>query len=364
MKEKILKKSLRPLLATSVTVLAVAQLATSALSAPTLLSPTLSSAEASQQTASKQTASQQSAARYPAIKADTDDVDLVMVPGTSVSLSPPPDFILSEQFSGFVNPDDFSSIVLTEMPQAAYGELADIFSSSPEAITAAFAERGITLDVETVSDIQIGEIQTSLVSGTQQVDGLVIDKYFTLLGEESTVLLTFNVIAPSQLSEADVIQTIQSIELNSPPSVEEKAAELPFTFEVAEPFQIFDVLAGSAVLLSPNGEPDPSGEAPLVIIASSLSAVVVSDQAAFAAQLLQQTDGFVDVNITDNSPVTFADGEGYLTQATRQDTTVFQYLRILPDGYYIRLVVTGNSTDLDAVMPAIQSIQSSVSVRE
>lgn len=287
----------------------------------------------------------------------------ISIPGTSVSLAAPAGFVLSDQFSGLINPENLSSIVIAELPAAAYAELAAVMASTPAAVTAAFAERGISLEVETISTLRIGDAQVPLVEGTQTVGSTQVRKYFTLLGGESTVLLTFNLTESAQLSEATVVDTIRSLDVAAAASIEQKLAELPFSFEVADPFGVFDVLLGSAVLLSPGGELDPTGTAPIVVIATSVSPVQPSDVAAFASQLLQSTEEFSEVSMIAQSPIEFAGGEGYLIQAALEESTVLQYIRILPDDFYIRMLVVGSTQEIADLAPTIQTIQRSVEAK-
>ena len=292
----------------------------------------------------------------------------IAIPGTSVSLSPPAGFVPSDQFSGLINPDNSSSIVVAELPAAAYSDLASLFASTPETITDAFAKRGIVLAVETVSSVSVGESQVPLIRGTQTVSGIEVGKYLVLLGggsnEESTILLTFNIVEPGQLSEQTIIETVESVTIAPVLSTAQKVAELPFSFEAAGPFQVFDVLLGSAVLLSPNGEADPSGEAPIIVIASSVSPTLTGDLAAFSSQLLQNTEGFSEARITVRSPAEFAGGDGYFIEAALSDSTVLQYVRILPDNFYLRMLVVGDTQELADLSSAIESIQSSVAAKE
>ncbi|EDX84913.1 hypothetical protein S7335_2612 [Synechococcus sp. PCC 7335] len=303
----------------------------------------------------------------PALDA-TADMDRISIPGSSVSLLPPAGFVVSDQFSGLVNQESLASIVLAELPPDAYTELSSILSSTPEAVTDAFAARGIVLEVETISSVLVEGSQVPFVKGTQTVGGTQIDKYFALFGTESTILLTFNVTDPALLSEQAVVETIKSVEVAPALSIEQKVAELPFTFVPAPPFQVFEVLLGSTVLLSPGGEPDPSGEAPVIIIASSVSPILGAELAAFdidtfSSQLLLSTEGFAEATITARSPTEFAGGEGYLIQASISDSTVFQYLRILPDNFYIRLLAVGSTDEIEDLAPTIEAIQSSVVAR-
>jgi len=310
------------------------------------------------------TADPEASAVFSSVKSEVNVIanqpERILIPGTSLSLRPPANFVLSDQFSGLVNIDTFSSIVLTELPREAYSELAETFSLSPSEITTLFSARGFDLEVENVSSLSIQDAQVPFVSGVQTLSGTQVQKYLVLLGEDSTILLTFNIVGQDSLSEQAVIETIQSVEIGSVPSVAQKIAELPFTFAAAEPFEVFDVLLGSSVVLTAEGESDFTGEAPLVIIATSLNPVRTADIAEYSAYLLNSTSGFEDAVITEQSPVDFAGEDGYFVRANSQEGIVLQYLSIQPDNSYIRMVVTGEQEAIEELLPAIETIQRSV----
>lgn len=304
---------------------------------------------------------------YPSKTKDSEldaQLALVTIPGTSISLRPPDGFVLSEQFSGFENRETSSSIVLAELPAAAYPEISATFSSSAEDISTAFAQQSIILEVESISSLLVGNTQVPFVEGIQTVGSAKIKKYFALLEGESTILLTFNIIDTAQTKRETIVETVESVVISSAPTIQQKIDELPFTVIAADPFQVLDVLAGSSVVLSINGEPDPTEETPLVIIASSFSPVQTTNIASLSTQLLQSTAGFETSTITSQSPAPFAGSEGYLMQASLEDKTILQYLTLLPDDFYIRMVVISPSERLDAIMPAIQTIQNSVTIKE
>lgn len=63
------------------------------------------------------------------------------------------------------------------------------------------------------------------------------------------------------------------------------------------------------------------------------------------------------------SPIEFAGGEGYLIQAALEESTVLQYIRILPDDFYIRMLVVGSTQEIADLAPTIQTIQRSVEAK-
>lgn len=286
--------------------------------------------------------------------------ELVSVPGTSVSIEPPAGFNLSEQFSGFVNPDSLSSIVVTELPLEGYPEIAATFSSV-ETATERFASQGIV--IEEVSTITVGQMEVPLLKGVQTISNASVDKYIALLRGDSTILLVFNVTDGDRFAEEAVIAAIESVEIAATPSLEEQVALLPFTFEVAAPFQVLQTIGGSGVAITPNGEPDPSGRGPLIIIAGATNSVPETTALEmFAEQLLRGTRGFTTASITDRGPVDFAGGNGYFIEATIPEGVVLQYLRIPPNTPYVRLIVTGEPEAVEQLMPVIQQIIDSVRI--
>jgi hypothetical protein len=62
------------------------------------------------------------------------------VPGTTIAMTPPSGYVLSDNFSGFENREDNSSITISELPKASYSELAVLFSSREAA--APFSAKG------------------------------------------------------------------------------------------------------------------------------------------------------------------------------------------------------------------------------
>lgn len=287
--------------------------------------------------------------------------EIIAIPGTSISLDPPEGFSLSEQFSGFVNSEDFSSIIVTELPLEAYSEIATAFASA-DAATERFASQGI--EIEEVSSITVGEMQAPLLKGVQRVEGLQVDKYIVLLRGDATILMVFNVVDRDRLSEGAVLAAIESVQVAATPSLEEQIAQLPFSFDVVAPFQVLQTLAGSGVAITLNGETDPSGQKPLVVIASSVgSAVEPDDLAAFAERLLRGTRGFANAEIIEQTPIDFAGGDGYLITATVPEGTISQYLRVPPNASYVRLIVSGEATEVEKLASEIQTIVRSVRIK-
>ena len=285
----------------------------------------------------------------------------IAIPGTSVSLEPPAGFAVAENFAGLENAESGSSITINELPPEAYTEVATIFSTA-ESAREGLLRQGITIDEHTL--ITVGQDQVPLLRGVQQTAAGEFTKYLTLLKGETTVLVTFNIADPNQTTQETIEATVASITLATAPTIDEKIEQLSFSFQSAEPFRVNDVLGGSSALLTTFEGTDPSGMAPVVIIARGQNIIYGQDAADISDDLLRGTRGFSLAEIVRQEAVEFSGGSGYLIEAELDGLTVLQYAYVPANGRYIRLLATGERSALMDVLPAVEEIAASVSLRD
>ncbi|MGD1951016.1 MAG: hypothetical protein ACFB14_15395 [Leptolyngbyaceae cyanobacterium] len=285
----------------------------------------------------------------------------IAIPGTSVSLEPPAGFAVAENFAGLENAESGSSITINELPPEAYTEVATIFSTA-ESAREGLLRQGITIDEHTL--ITVGQDQVPLLRGVQQTAAGEFTKYLTLLKGETTVLVTFNIADPNQTTQETIEATVASITLATAPTIDEKIEQLSFSFQTAEPFRVNDVLGGSSALLTTFEGTDPSGMAPVVIIARGQNIIYGQDAADISDDLLRGTRGFSLAEIVRQEAVEFSGGSGYLIEAELDGLTVLQYAYVPANGRYIRLLATGERSALMDVLPAVEEIAASVSLRD
>jgi len=284
----------------------------------------------------------------------------VKIPGTTVSVEPPPGFSVSERFSGLENPETGSTLMVVELPAEAEGELATIMSSV-ESAREAWAPRGIAIN--DLTRVDAGGKEIPIAIGTQSVGPRTITKYMAMLAGERTVLVSINVSDPDEIPRAKAEAIIASIRLLPAPTLEEELATLPFTFQPAGPFHVDQVVGGSGVLLIATAELDPSGASPIILIARALQSVDVSDPSLIGQQLIRGTVGFESADVVEDKAVDFAGHEGHYLKANAADRTAVQFLTVPEDGLYIRLIAMGQTAALQEAMPAIDEIAGSVKAR-
>lgn len=283
--------------------------------------------------------------------------DVISVPGTSVTLTPPAGFTVARGGKGLDNGAG-STITIGERPADAYAELAELFKSAKN-LSAGYAAQKVTIRAIRQLDAPSGSV--AFATGTQMVSGREQLKYLALLKGDKTVLITFNV-ANRSVSEADAETLLRSVVLTPAPTLEEQLAGLPFTFELSEPFRV-GVIARGTVTLAAGGDSPASSTQPVIVIGRGQSQALMGDEPRVAVEVLKSTGGFREAAITSQGPTTFAGGAGYVVTAVVEDRTVVQYLRIVPGGAYLRLLARGQTGPMETAEAAITAIAGSVEPR-
>jgi hypothetical protein len=288
---------------------------------------------------------------------------MVRIPGTSVALTPPPGFTVARG-GGLENAATGSSVSIAELPPDGYAKLAQTFTS-PKTASAGFASQGIR--ITRIDQLAVDSGQVPLAVGDQALSGRQFKKYITVMGgpkfQTNAVLITFNLTDASPLRQADVEQVLRSVRLARVETSEEKFARLPFTFKAVAPFHAADVIGGGATaLLSTFEGSDPSGRKPMLMINRGSTEAGPEETARTAEQILRGMSGFADAELTEQKPVPFGGGDGYFISAEAQGRTMLQFLRVLSNGTYVRLVARGETSALEEARSAVTEIADSVAI--
>jgi hypothetical protein len=279
----------------------------------------------------------------------------VTIRGTLVSLVPPPGFKVSRTARGIENTETGSTITIAERPGTAYEELAKMFAS-PKALSAGFEQAETT--IRAVRQVAVGDGYVPFAIGGQRRrggGGGELVKYIALLRGDKATLVTFTIGDRNSFTEADAEALLRSIELARAPTTEELLEQLPFTLRVVEPFHVGTISARTTVTLETDEE-----DGPVIVIGRGTSQALMGEEARVSAEVLKATGGLQDAEIAAQGPTPFAGGNGYRMSAVVAERTVIQYVRILPGGYYLRLLARGETEALGAVTAAVEEIAASV----
>lgn len=277
--------------------------------------------------------------------------EAVFPEGSSVGLVVPKNMQASSTFSGFEDIKTGASIVLTELPAEAYAQIAGKFNAE------GLAPTGIVV-TEAVRDWTVkGASAARFVHGSQIASGIKYRKWIVLTqGPTTTAMITMQVPdgAAGGPSDADVEDTLRSIAVRTPPTLEEQVAALPFKVGQLEGFRPIRAIAGATYLLTDGPQDIPANSSqPVVIIASNLGTAPEADQRMdFAKQAFASLTGIKDVR-SSNETSSEADGgewveiDGSATDAASGDALYVAQIARFETARYVRaiLIVRGSEKD-------------------
>ena len=232
------------------------------------------------------------AAAAPAYAADA-----VRPRGSAFGLVPPPGFVASDAFTGFVEPASKASFLFVELPAASFAKVSEGMTR------ASLAAQGIVEQAR--EPVEFGGARGLLVRGVQTVAGDPVRKFLLAFDGRGYVGL-INVSLPPAAAAVDaavVRAALASLVVGAPPTLAERVAALPFTFAATPRLKPARILAGSGVALA---FADPT-EGSLVIARSASSAIAPGD---LARRGLEESPAATDVRIEGFTEMTVAGCRG------------------------------------------------------
>jgi hypothetical protein len=189
------------------------------------------------------------------------------VPGTIVTMTPPEGFVVASDFAGFASVEKQGSFLVAEFPPEAAAQLGGLFLDQ-EAATAQFATKGITIQSKEEFDNADGEA-IPLLRGTQEANGVTLDKWMALYAGPKIVMITFQIPQDKALDEDVMKAAFGSVKLGGIEGAEgdPRLAELPYSLGVVEPFRLASVTNGTGALLTVGEKDvDPEATQPQIIV--------------------------------------------------------------------------------------------------
>ncbi|MBZ3692525.1 hypothetical protein [Phyllobacterium calauticae] len=277
--------------------------------------------------------------------------EAVFPEGSSVGLVIPRNMQPSSTFSGFEDPAMGATIVLTELPVDAYAQISAKFNAE------GLAPTGIVVS-GAAQDWQVkGASAAKYIHGSQIASGIKYRKWIVLSqAPTTTTMVTMQIpdgVAGAP-SDADVEDTLRSIAVRTPPTLDEQIAALPFKVGDLAGFRPIRAIAGATYLLTDGPQDVPASAAqPVIIIASNLgNAPEAAARMDFARKAFASLTGIKDVR-SDNESSAPADGgewvdiDGSAKDATSGDALYVAQIARFAGDRYVRaiLIVRGSERD-------------------
>jgi len=260
--------------------------------------------------------------------------DPVRVPGTDVSLEPPPGFSLSESYPGFQNAEQKASIMVTQMP----APVAEVMKAMNKE---ALATRGMTLlssNPETV-----GGREALLLHVSQTAGGAEFLKWMLVTGNPKTSVMVVGTF-PKGSGEA-VGAAIRKSVLTAVMGAAEASDPFEGLLFRITPTQGLKIAnrVSNMLILTETGKSGTLGPAePVYIVGSSISPSVIGELKAFSEARARKTEQIQDLANLSGREIKLGGLAAYELLADAKDvksgTPVRLYQVIAPSdagGYFI-----------------------------
>jgi hypothetical protein len=291
--------------------------------------------------------------------------ELVRVPYTLVSLSPPPGFTATRAFGGFENRRAGWMIRVEELDPSEYPRLVAAFSS-PERANELFGPDGVR--IMSIEQLALDSGDVPLAIGFQKAFfGRELVKYMALMGgrgaDRRPVVIMFNVSRSSTFGRSDVETVLRSVKIDDPPTLSERVAQLPFRFREVPPFHTTN--AGSGwVWLAAFDDADQAAKKVLITIRRDPTVNRPAETAQMNANLVSGSINNREATIVEQRAEAFAGGPGDFIMASADGRTVFRFLRVLPNHTAVGFSAVGESRAIEEARAAVMEIARSVELRE
>ena len=230
----------------------------------------------------------------------------VFVPGTTLGLTPPPGFVLAEDFAGFRNPRSGGRILVIEYPASFFTHV----KAGMENGTA--VPKGV--EVTSTKPIRIDTADGMMLRGRQTLRDGPANVWMLLLGgKAATIILAVTESEKGSLDDDAVASLFSDVRLRARPSLKTQLSRLPFEFGQLAGFEVWRTALGTMALLSqsPASPPNPKSN-PMLIVSSRASGLSEDiDSRALAALALRAEPGIAFDPVKTARRATVAGGDGY-----------------------------------------------------
>jgi|GEM_PF-602125 hypothetical protein len=237
-----------------------------------------------------------------------------LVAGTRILLVEPTGFEPSPTFSGFVDPNGRTSILVTEVP-APFSKFTGGFNSD------ILAAKGIKLIVK--QDIKIDSYPALLMQAAQSAGGQDFRKWITVFGDDKeSVMITATI--PENHPDLDKIsESLKKIVMHPVWKREvnvDKFANLLFSLDVSAPFKFAERLQNSLLYTIDGKLPQADDNDPLFVVGQSLGVTPSSDKKEFALARIKKTLYMTDIKEESVEPIELSGLQGYQIKASATDS--------------------------------------------
>jgi hypothetical protein len=197
-----------------------------------------------------------------------------LVAGTNIYLIPPADFSKSNNFTGFQNPEDPTSMIMVVSMPGPFDQVSAGFTEEM------LASRGMVL--QSKQSVDVNGQEALYIELDQNAQGFTFAKSMLIYGDStSTTIINGASVKDSTALVAEIRESVRSVVIDAATEADPRA-ELAFTVdETAGDLQFISVV-GNGVLLNRDGKtPTESQDEATLVIDRSRNNNRVKDKKAF-----------------------------------------------------------------------------------
>lgn len=269
----------------------------------------------------------------PPLRAETP----VFPPGSRIGLAPPAGLAVSPDFTGFMDRESGTSVVMTAMPREAFDQLSVALTAEQ------LATQGMTL-LGPCDNVKTA-FEDRCFRATQEAGGYLVEKWILIAKlENDTAMVVVNlpsIVMNKGIYSAAAIEAALSSLAYSEVLAGNPIDALPFTIEESELLLFQRTLSGSGALYAgPANGAEPQA---LWVVAASLSSQAQAREVAFSRTVFAQIATLSEVRISDEQSFATAGLEGHILEGTGKDKQsgadiyVFQAILVDASNKYYRM---------------------------
>lgn len=236
-----------------------------------------------------------------------------LVTGTRILLVEPTGFEPSPTFSGFVDPNGKTSVLVTEVP-VAFSKLTEGFN------TDILATKGMKLIDKQQRKIE--DYPALLMQAAQNAGGQDFRKWITVFGDDKESVIVTATIPENHPDLDKISESLKKIVMNPVWKRDvkvDKFANLLFSVEACAPFKFTERIQNSLLFTIDGKIPLPDNE-PVFVVGQSLGVTPSSDKKEFARNRIKKTLYMVNVKEESVEPIEISGLQGYQIKASATDS--------------------------------------------
>jgi len=249
--------------------------------------------------------------------------------GSRLGLVPPTGLSSPLGFRGFLDRDNNASILLIEMPTAAFAEIEKTMTP------AALKKQGVVQEKREPVTLKDGK--GFLIVGRQEADGTKFRKYILVAGvPEMTALVTAQVpdTAKEVYPDAAMRTAFASLITRATVPVDEQLSLLPYKIDDLAGLRVARVVGPTALLTEgPKDDIDAVEQPHLIVAIQAGSAEQTAQRETMARNFFSAIPGFTDVKLTGAEMLRLSGGPVHQIMAdakeakTGKDVKIVQWVR-------------------------------------